>query len=59
MIVNILFKSIMTKIFIFIIFVFPILIFSIVGVQGENLIYFIKYITKYFISQKIYLYRKK
>ena len=59
LIVNILFKSIMTKIFIFIIFVFPILIFSIVGVQGENLIDFIRYIIKYFISQKVYLYNKK
>ena len=50
--------KIIIKIFIFIILFFPILIFSIVGVQGENLIYFLKYIFKYLFKQKIYLYKK-
>ena len=46
------------KICIFIILFLPIFIFSIVGVQGENLIYFINYMFKYFIKQKIYFYEK-
>ena len=52
-------KSLMIKIFCFIIFVFPVVIFSIVGVGGENLIYFLKYIIKYIFKQKIFLYNKQ
>ena len=51
-------KSISIKIFLFIILVFPVLIFSIVGVNGENLIYYLNYMLKYFVKQKIYLYEK-
>ena len=57
--INIFLKTLSLKIFLFIILVFPVIIFSIVGVNGENLIYFITYIIKYFIKQKIYLYDKK
>ena len=58
-IINFLFKSISIKIFIFIATTFPIIIFSIVGVNGENFIYYFTYIIKYFLKQKIYLYDKK
>ena len=57
--INIFFKSLSLKIFSFIILVFPVLIFSIVGVNGENLIYFINYMIKYFLKQKLFLYEKK
>lgn len=57
--INIIFKSLSYKIFSFIILVLPVLIFSVVGVNGENLIYFIKYITKYIFRQKVFLYEKK
>ena len=58
LIINIFFKSISIKIFSFIILVFPVLIFSVVGINGENLIYFLTYIFKYFFKQKVYLYDK-
>ena len=57
--INIFFKSLSLKIFSFIILVFLVLIFSIVGVNGENLIYFINYMIKYFLKQKLFLYEKK
>lgn len=58
-ILNIFFKSISIKIFLFIILVFPVVILSIVGVDGENLLYFLSYILKYIFKQKLYLYEKK
>ena len=57
--INIIFKSLSYKVFSFVILVLPVLIFSVVGVNGENLIYFIKYITKYIFRQKVLLYEKK
>lgn len=58
-VLNIFFKSISIKIFLFIILVFPVGILSIVGVDGENLLYFLTYILKYVFKQKLYLYEKK
>ncbi len=57
--INLLLKRLTHKIFAFIILVFPVVIFSIVGVEGENLLYFLKYIIKYIFKQKLYLYEKK
>lgn len=57
--INIFLKSLNYKIFGFIILVLPVIIFSIVGVNGENLVYFINYITKYIFRQKVFLYEKK
>lgn len=58
-IVNLLIRSLSIKIFLSIILIFPIVIFSIAGVDGENLLYFLSYILKYFLKQKLYLYEKK
>ena len=58
-IVNILVRSLSIKIFLSIILVFPVVIFSIAGVDGENLLYFLSYVLKYIFKQKIYLYEKK
>ena len=57
--VNFIFKSLKIKIFLIIILVFPIILFSVVGVDGENLLHFLSYIIKYNFKQKIYLYEKK
>ena len=57
--IKLLLKRLTYKIFAFIILVFPVVIFSIVGVEGENLLYFLAYIIKYIFKQKLYLYEKK
>ena len=57
-IVNILVRRLSIKIFLSIILVFPVIIFSIAGVDGENLLYFLSYVLKYIFKQKIYLYEK-
>lgn len=58
-IVNILFSSMNVKIFLFIILVLPVVIFSIVGINGENILYYMSYIFKYIFSQKLLLYEKE
>lgn len=47
------------KILILIIFEFPLLIFSIVGFNGENIVYMIFYILKYLTKPKVFLYTKE
>ena len=56
--VNFLFNSLKIKAFLVIILVFPVIIFSVVGVDGENLLCFLLYIIKYLFKQKLYLYEK-
>lgn len=58
-VVNILCISINVKICLFIILVLPVAIFSIVGINGENIIYYMSYIFKYIFSQKLLLYEKE
>ena len=58
LIIHIFIKSLSIKIFCFIVFFLPVLIFSIVGVQGESLIYFLTYMIKYIFKQKLFLYDK-
>lgn len=57
-IVNILFKDWNIKIFLLISLCFPITLFSIVGFNGEPVVYVFKYITKYIFRPKLYLYKK-
>lgn len=59
LLVNILFNSINIKIFIVIVFCFPLLIFSIVGFNGENIFTVLKYMFKFFFTQKLFLFSKK
>lgn len=56
--INSLFKALSIKIFLCIILIFPIVIISVVGVDGENFLYFLSYVLKYIFKQKIYLYEK-
>ncbi|MBQ2835827.1 MAG: hypothetical protein IJE68_03235 [Clostridia bacterium] len=46
------------KIFLLISFCFPITIFSVVGFNGEPIVYVFKYLLKYFFRPKLYLYKK-
>ena len=57
-ILHFLFKNCNIKIFLLISFCFPITIFSIVGFNGEPIIYVFKYLLKYFLKPKLYLYKK-
>ena len=57
--INIFIRRLTYKIFAFIILVFPVVIFSVVGVEGENLLYFLAYVLKYIFKQKLYLFEKK
>ena len=56
--VNLFFNSLKITIIIFILFSFPLFLFSISGFNGENIIYVFKYMLKYFIKPKLYLYNK-
>ena len=57
--INLFFKNLTIKIFIFILFCFPIFLFSIIGFNHENIIYIFIYLFKYIKSNKLYLYFKK
>lgn len=56
--INFFINNLSTKIFLFIILVFPVVIFSIVGINGENLLHFIVYVMRYLYRPKIILYEK-
>lgn len=58
LIVNLFFNGLKAKIIIFILLCFPLFLFSISGFNGENIIYVFKYMLKYFIKPKLYLYNK-
>ena len=57
-ILNFLFTTLKLKIFLFIVFVFPVFIFSIVGINGENIINVIIYMSKFIIRPKLIFYSK-
>ena len=46
------------KIFFFISLCFPLTIFSVVGFNGESVIYVLEYVIKYFLRPKVYLFKK-
>ena len=55
---NILFVDWNIKIFFLISLCFPITIFSIVGLNGDPIVYVIKYILKFLFRPKLYLFKK-
>lgn len=57
--INVIFESLNIKIFLFIIFSFPVLLFSMIGINGENILYVFSYLIKYIVKQKLYFYEKK
>ena len=56
--VNSVFNNTNIKIFLFISLFFPIFLISIVGLNKENFITVFRYLFRYIISQKVYLYKK-
>ena len=58
LIVNTIFKSLSLKICLFIIAMFPMLIFSIVGINGDNLICVVIYMSKFIIKPKLLFYSR-
>ena len=56
---NIIFNNLNIKIFFTIIFCFPIIILSLIGFNGENILYVFSYMFKYIFKQKLYLYNKQ
>ncbi len=58
LVINLLFTNLNIKIFTFILLVFPMLIFSVVGINGENLISVIFYLSKFIIKPKLLFYSK-
>ena len=55
--INLFFKQIKIKIFIFVLICFPCFLLSIIGSENENIFSIIKYVFKYIKSKKIYLYK--
>ena len=57
-ILQLLFNNWNIRIFLLISLCFPITIFSVIGFNGEPIIYVFKYVIKYLLSTKLYLYKK-
>lgn len=55
--VNFLFSSISIKLYFSISLFIPALLFCIIGINNESIIYILKYMLKYYLNQKIYLYK--
>lgn len=58
LLVNIFFSSLIIKIIFTIIFCFPFLLLSIIGFNGENIVYVFSYLFNFILKQKIYFYNK-
>ena len=56
--VNLVFNSINTKVFVFISLCFPLFLFSFSGFHGENIITVFSYLLKFIFRQKLYFYGK-
>jgi len=54
--INLIFSSLIIKIYLFIIFYFPLFLLSITGFNNENIFYVLFYIYKFKKSSKIYCY---
>ena len=46
------------RIFLVITFSFPLLLFSIVGFQGENIVYVLSYLLNFIVCQKLFFFKK-
>ena len=57
-ILNSLFNDWNIKIFLLISLCFPITLFSLIGFNGEPIVYVFKYIIKFLLKPKLYLYKK-
>lgn len=55
---QLIFSNISNKIVFFVILFFPVFLFSMVGVNGENIIYFFTYLIRFLLKPKVLLYEK-
>ena len=55
---NLFFSNWSVKVFLLISLCFPITLFSIIGFNGEPIVYVFRYVLKYIFSPKLYLYKK-
>lgn len=55
---NIIFKDLLSKIFLIIIFCLPLLLLSFSGFNGENIVYILFYVLNFQLKQKLYFYNK-
>lgn len=58
LLLNLIVNNIEIRIYIFISLYFPIILFSVLGIGNENIINVVRYMFKYIIKQKVYLYGK-
>ena len=58
LIINLFFKNLTIKIFIFIVTCFPLFLLSFAGLNGENIIYILTYLIRFILKPKLYLYKK-
>lgn len=56
---NLIFNNLSIKIFLTIILCFPLILLSIVGFNGENILFVLSYIFSFMFKQKLFLYNKK
>ena len=59
LLVNLIFKDLTLKIFLFVVFCFPLLLFSVAGFNGENIIYVFSYLIRFLLKPKLFLYKKQ
>ena len=59
LILSVIVKDIEIKIYIFISLYLPIILFSVFGIGNENILNVSRYMIKYIVKQKVYLYDKK
>ena len=52
--INIIFSNLNFKIFTFILLCFPLFLFSVLGFNGENIIYVLSYLIKFSLKQKLF-----
>lgn len=55
---NLFFSNWSVKVFLLISLCFPITLFSIIGFNGEPIVYVFRYVLKYIFRPKLYLYKK-
>lgn len=56
--INLIFKDLTLKIFIFVVLCFPLLLFSFAGFHGENILYLFSYLAHFLMKPKLFLYKK-
>lgn len=56
--IQLIFKDLTIKIFVFVILCFPLLLLSFAGFNGENILSVFSYLLHFFIRPKLFLYKK-